>query len=126
MLTRRRLFAAFIVVVATLIGASPPTGALKLRAAALPDKLSDEEKAEISARIEAVREALKGEDQGAVDSTKGQLAEALQRAGTRAYEATGTPGDGNGADGGPPPEGEAGEGTSEEEGETIEGEYKEV
>jgi len=93
----------------------------------LDDKLSDEEKAEISTRIEAVREALKGEDQGAVDSTKGQLAEVLQRAGTRAYEATGTPGDGNGTDGeAGPPEGEAHEPAAEEEGETIEGEYKEV
>src|SRR6188472_3355729 len=40
----------------------------------LDDKLSDEEKAEISTRIEAVREALKGEDDGVVDSTKSQLA----------------------------------------------------
>jgi molecular chaperone DnaK len=94
----------------------------------LDDKLSDEEKAEISTRIEAVREALKGDDAGAVDSTKGQLAEVLQRAGTRAYEATGTSGDGNGTDGEAGPEGgaDAGEGASEEEGETIEGEYKEV
>src|SRR6187431_2882978 len=92
----------------------------------LDDKLSDEEKAEIATRIEAVREALKGEDQGAVDSTKGQLAEVLQRAGTRAYEATDTPGDGNGTDGEAGPEGEAGEPAAEEEGETIEGEYKEV
>ena len=68
----------------------------------LDDKLSDEEKAEVNARIEAVREALKGEDAGAVDSTKGQLAEVLQRIGTKAYEATGAPGDGNGTDGAVP------------------------
>ena len=65
----------------------------------LDDKLSDEEKAEVNARIEAVREALKGEDAGVVDSTKGQLAEVLQRIGTKAYEATGSAGDGNGTDG---------------------------
>jgi molecular chaperone DnaK len=96
----------------------------------LDDKLSDEEKAEVTARIEAVREALKGEDAGAVDSTKGQLAEVLQRIGTRAYEATGSDGDGgNGTDGGPEGGGDgAAEGTAstEDEGETIEGEYKEV
>jgi molecular chaperone DnaK len=93
----------------------------------LDDKLSDEEKAEVNARIEAVKEALKGEDQGAVDSTKGQLAEVLQRIGTKAYEATGSPGDGNGTDGGEPGETAAeGEAVSEDEGETIEGEYKEV
>jgi molecular chaperone DnaK len=97
----------------------------------LDDKLSDEEKAEVHGRIEAVREALKGDDQGAVDSTKGQLAEVLQRIGTKAYEATGTPGDGNGTDGAAGGEGAGAgageaEGATEEEGETIEGEYKEV
>jgi molecular chaperone DnaK len=93
----------------------------------LDDKLSDEEKAEVNTRIEAVKEALKGEDAGAVDSTKGQLAEVLQRIGTKAYEATGTPGDGNGTDGAAGGDGSPGaEGASEDEGETIEGEYKEV
>jgi hypothetical protein len=48
----------------------------------------------------------------------------LQRIGTKAYEATGTPGDGNGTDGARGAEG--GEASAEEEGETIEGEYKEV
>ncbi len=96
----------------------------------LDDKLSDEEKAEVNARIEAVREALKGEDAGPVDSTKGQLAEVLQRIGTRAYEsAAPDASDGNGTEGdagpddGQPAEGEP---VAEEEGETIEGEYKEV
>jgi molecular chaperone DnaK len=94
----------------------------------LDDKLSDEEKAEVNARIEAVREALKGEDAGAVDSTKGQLAEVLQRIGTKAYQASDTSGDGNGTDGGEPggDGGSDGAAPSEAEGETIEGEYKEV
>ncbi|MCV0404267.1 MAG: molecular chaperone DnaK [Chloroflexi bacterium] len=93
----------------------------------LDDKLSDEEKAEVNARIESVKEALAGEDAGAVDSTKGQLAEVLQRIGTKAYEATDS-GDGNGTDGGAADTGAEtdGESPSEEEGETIEGEYKEV
>jgi molecular chaperone DnaK len=93
----------------------------------LDDKLSDEEKAEVNARIEAVREALKGDDNGVVDSTKGQLAEVLQRIGTKAYEASpGGPTDGNGAEGdGGPADGD-GSAASEDEGETIEGEYKEV
>jgi hypothetical protein len=50
----------------------------------------------------------------------------LQKIGTRAYEAPGTPGpggeDGSGGEGGGPTDGTA----PEEEGETIEGEYKEV
>ncbi|MGH2427654.1 MAG: molecular chaperone DnaK [Candidatus Limnocylindria bacterium] len=91
----------------------------------LDDKLSDEDKAEVAARIEAVREALKGDDAGVIDSTKQQLAEVLQRVGTKAYEAAGTPGAGNGTDGASGADGSAeGEAGSEEE--TIEGEYKEV
>ncbi len=95
----------------------------------LDDKLSDEEKAEVNARIESVREALKGEDAGVVDSTKAQLAEVLQRIGTKAYEATASPGDGNGTDGAgdgaEAAEGKA-DATPEDDGETVEGEYKEV
>ncbi|HET8777187.1 MAG TPA: hypothetical protein VFN76_05965, partial [Candidatus Limnocylindria bacterium] len=74
--------------------------------------------------MDAVREALKGEDTGVIDSTKSQLAEVLQRIGTKAYEPTPEGGDGGNGAG---PSGEAGaEGASEDEGETIEGEYKEV
>ncbi|MGI8658701.1 MAG: molecular chaperone DnaK [Candidatus Limnocylindria bacterium] len=99
----------------------------------LDDKLSDEEKAEVHARIESVKEALGGDDAGAVDSTKGQLAEVLQRIGTKAYEATGA-GDGNGTDagadggdsGGADGAADADGASAEDEGETIEGEYKEV
>ncbi|HEY7526515.1 MAG TPA: molecular chaperone DnaK [Candidatus Limnocylindria bacterium] len=90
----------------------------------LDDKLSDDKKSEVNTRIAAVREALNGTDAGAIDSTKQQLAETLQRIGTKAYEATGGGGDGssgNGTDGGAGAEG--GEAESEE---TIEGEYKEV
>ena len=55
------------------------------------------------------------------------LAEALQRIGTKAYQATEPSGDGNGTDGEAPGGGEAaGEAASEDEGETVEGEYKEV
>ena len=36
-----------------------------------------------------MREALNGTDAGAIDSTKQQLAEVLQRIGTKAYEASG-------------------------------------
>src|SRR5918995_1519527 len=86
----------------------------------LDDKLSDEEKAEVSGRIEAVREALKGEDQGAVDSTKGQLAEVLQRVGTKAYQATEGGGDGNGTDGSGGPEGAEGAPAGESEPEAEE------
>ena len=100
----------------------------------LGDKLSDEDRKEITDRIESVRAALAGTDAGVVDSTKQQLAEVLQRMGTRAYETAGTPEpggeDGSGGEGGEGGEGTGGagpaEGAAEEEGETIEGEYKEV
>src|SRR4026209_3002059 len=68
------------------------------------DKLSDDDRKEITDRIEAVRAALAGTDAGVVDSTKQQLATVLQKIGTRAYEASGTPEpggeDGSGGGGG--------------------------
>jgi molecular chaperone DnaK len=90
----------------------------------LGDKLSDDERQEINGRIEAVREALKGDDTGSIDSTKQQLAEVLQRVGTRAYEAAGAEAEGSG-DGAADGEPGTGDGAADE-GETIEGEYKEV
>ncbi len=89
----------------------------------LGDKLADEDKTEIEARVASVREALNGTDAGVIDSTKQQLSEVLQRVGAKAYaEAPAeTPG-GNGS----APEGEGEAGTEGGEEETIEGEYKEV
>jgi len=97
----------------------------------LGDKLSEDDRKEIESRVAAVREALNGTDAGVIDSTKQQLADVLQRVGTRAYEASGGGSGGEGGDGGPAggngagPEGQP-EAAPEEEGETIEGEYKEV
>jgi molecular chaperone DnaK len=90
----------------------------------LGDKLSEEEKTEISGKIAAVEEALKGTDAGAIDSTKSQLTEVLQRVGAKAYADAGPTDGAAGADGDTAPEGDGA--ASEEEGETIEGEYKEV
>ncbi len=94
----------------------------------LGDKLAEEDKTEIESRMAAVREALDGTDAGAIDSTKQQLAEVLQRVGTKAYESSGESGEGTDGDGadGAGADGDAGEPASEDEGETIEGEYKEV
>src|SRR5438132_7125617 len=94
----------------------------------LGDKLPEDDRQEIEARIASVREALNGDDAGIIDSTKQQLADVLQRVGTRAYEAgAGGEGGGDGSTGGngAGPEGQP-EAAPEEEGETIEGEYKEV
>ncbi len=91
----------------------------------LGDKLADEDKTEIDARVAAVREALNGTDAGAIDSTKQQLSEVLQRVGAKAYAEA--PGEAPGGDGAAPEgdaSGEAGGEAGEEE--TIEGEYKEV
>ncbi len=96
----------------------------------LGDKLSEEEKTEINGKIAAVEEALKGTDGGAIDSTKSQLTEVLQRVGAKAYADAGpTDGAGSGDGNGTSPDGEgatASEDEGEGEGETIEGEYKEV
>jgi molecular chaperone DnaK len=89
----------------------------------LEGKIADADKTEIETKVAAVREALAGTDGGAIDSTKQQLAEALQRVGSKAYaEAPASEGPTDGTSGnGAAPEGEA-----EGEEETIEGEYKEV
>ena len=94
----------------------------------LEGKVSDTDKAEIETKVAAVREALAGDDAGAIDSTKQQLAEALQRVGAQAYaEAPASEGPTDGTSGnGAAPEGETTEGEGEGEEETIEGEYKEV
>jgi molecular chaperone DnaK len=91
-------------------------------------KISDEDKTEVETKVAAVREALAGTDAGAIDSTKQQLVEVLQRIGSQAYaEAAPTEGSTDGTSGnGAAPEGEAAEGEGEAEEETIEGEYKEV
>jgi molecular chaperone DnaK len=92
----------------------------------LGDKLSDEDRGEIESRVAAVREALNGTDAGAIDSTKQQLSEVLQRVGAKAY--ADAPGEAPG-DNGSSPDGEAGAGAEAGESgeeETIEGEYKEV
>jgi molecular chaperone DnaK len=94
----------------------------------LEGKISDADKAEVETKAEAVREALKGTDAGAIDSTKQQLVDVLQRIGSQAYADT-PPTDGptDGTSGnGAAPEGETAEGEGEGEEETIEGEYKEV
>jgi molecular chaperone DnaK len=94
----------------------------------LGDKLSDEDRTEVTNKTDAVREALKGTDAGAIDSTKQQLTEVLQRVGTKAYETAGpTDGDGGAAGNGSGPSDDvAADAAAEDEGETIEGEYKEV
>ncbi len=93
----------------------------------LGEKLADDEKTEVGNKTDAVREALKGTDAGAIDSTKQQLTEALQRVGAKAYaDADPTDGAAAGGDNGTTPEGDAAPDATEDEGETIEGEYKEV
>ncbi|MET0771928.1 MAG: molecular chaperone DnaK [Candidatus Limnocylindrales bacterium] len=77
----------------------------------LGDKVPSADKADVEQKVEAVREALKGTDLGAVRSSADALATAIQKVGAAAYETTGSaPG--------------AGDGATEDE--TVEGEYKEV
>jgi len=93
----------------------------------LGDKVKSEDKADVEAKVEALREALKGDDLDAIRSRSTELAASLQKVGTAAYEATGGSGDGDGSTGsGDGAAGEpkpAGEGEAEE---AVEGEFKEV
>ncbi len=93
----------------------------------LGDKVKSEDKADVEAKVESLREALKGDDLDAIRSRSTELAASLQKVGTAAYEATGGSGDGDGSTGsGDGAAGEpkpAGEGEAEE---AVEGEFKEV
>jgi molecular chaperone DnaK len=96
----------------------------------LGDKVSSEDKADVEGKITAVREALKGDDLDAIKRTSQELAEALQRVGTAAYQAQEAAG-GDGAEPGPEgePQAEAAEADAEGEAEAeeaVEGEFKEV
>jgi molecular chaperone DnaK len=99
----------------------------------LGDKVSADDRAATERSIEAVREALKGNDIEAVRRATTELTENLQRVGTAAYQAAGAAGgydgqsrdtaSGDGASGdGASPEGEP----AAEADEAVEGEYKEV
>jgi molecular chaperone DnaK len=104
----------------------------------LGDKVSADDRAAAERSIEAVREALKGNDIEAVRRATQELTENLQRVGTAAYQAAGAPGsyDGQSRDGasgdGASGDGASGDGASAEgepaaeADEAVEGEYKEV
>ena len=101
----------------------------------LGDKVAPDERAATERAVEAVREALKGNDLDKVRGTAQALAEQLQKVGTAAYQATGSS---SGGDGGAPgsdgpagagDDGAAGAGAekpADEADEAVEGEFKEV
>ncbi|MGO9179838.1 MAG: molecular chaperone DnaK [Candidatus Limnocylindrales bacterium] len=93
----------------------------------LADKVSPDDRAATERAVEAVREALKGNDMDAIRSRTQELAMQLQKVATAAYQQAGSPpaegtGPGEGPDGGPEPKG----GPDGGEDEAVEGEYKEV
>ena len=97
----------------------------------LGDKVAAEERAATERAVEAVREALKGNDMDKVRSTAQALAEQLQKVGTAAYQAGGSSSGGDG--GAPGSDGTAGAGDgagaekpADEADEAVEGEFKEV
>ncbi len=91
----------------------------------LGDKVNADDKAAVQSRIDAVREALKGDDEAAVKGAATALTSTLQEVATKAYQA---------AEPGPAPDmGAPGEADAEEAGDTaddgeeaVEGEFKEV
>ncbi len=91
----------------------------------LGDKVSPDERAATERAVEAVREALKGNDMDAIRARTTELATQLQKVGTAAYQASGAPG-GDGADTGEGPGAGGSQGGQGGEDEAVEGEYKEV
>ncbi len=95
----------------------------------LGDKVSAEDRVAVEEKVEAVREALKGDDTAAVTRTSQELAEVLQRVSTAAYQASAPTDDGsqNGSAGGSSESADPAEGAAAPEAEeAVEGEYKEV
>jgi molecular chaperone DnaK len=82
----------------------------------LGDKVDPADRADVEAKVKAVRDALAGSDVAAVRSRAAELGEALSRVGAKAYEraAAGATTGGSGGSSGP------------DGGETVEGTYKEV
>ena len=90
----------------------------------LGDKVSPEDKADVERKTEATREAIKGNDIDAVKRSAQELAEALQRVGTAAYQSAGATGESAKTGDGAGPEAGAGAGAADDE--AVEGEFKEV
>jgi molecular chaperone DnaK len=93
---------------------------LRNQADSMADKVPDDLKGEVDAKVKAVRDALQGSDTEAVRRAIGDLSDTMQKIGAAVY----------GQAGGPPPgaEGEGGEEAPSggpEEG-TVEGEFREV
>ena len=88
----------------------------------LGDKVPAEVRADIEAKIKAVREALKGKDTAEISRKSEELSKAMQKMGESMYQQQ----PGGGPAGGPtPPPGGAQGGSTEDEG-TVEGEFREV
>jgi molecular chaperone DnaK len=81
------------------------------------DKIPDDVKQEIDAKIASVKSALQGQDINSIRNAVQELSQTMQKAGTSAYQQPGQP----------PPSGEE-PGGGEEEGDegTVEGEFREV
>ncbi len=85
----------------------------------LGDKVSSEDRLTLENRISAVREAVKGDDDAAVERTTAELTETLQAVATKAYQTAG-------GSAGAGPEGDAGGTADAGDDEAVEGEFKEV
>ena len=96
----------------------------------LGDKVSSEDKADVELKVTSLRESLKGNDAEAIKRQASDLAAALQRVGTAAYQASssGPNGDGPSAGDGAGPDAGAGAGqpADADAEEAVEGEFKEV
>jgi molecular chaperone DnaK len=91
----------------------------------LEDKVSAEDRADVEAKVTAVREALKGDDTEAVGTAAAALAESVQKVSIAAYPAAG-PAEGGAAESAGEDGSAPGEGGGETGEETVEGSYKEV
>ena len=83
------------------------------------DKIPEELKPEVEAKVAAVRTALEGEDINLINTALQELQEAVQKVGEVVYSQAGAPGEG-------PPPGAGDEPGQEPPEDTVEGEFREV
>ncbi len=95
----------------------------------LGDKISAEEKTSVESKIEAVRTALKGDDDAAVKTATDELTSSLQEVATKAYQASAeqaAPDMGAAGEAGDTGTDAAGDTAEDGDDEAVEGEFKEV
>src|SRR6202521_5359712 len=90
------------------------------------DKIPEDVKTEVTAKLEALKTAAKGSDTNALRQQMDEFNEALQKIGTHIYQQGGAPAGAAPNDGSSPEDGQKPEGAKKTEDEVVDADYREV